>query len=75
MAWAAVETHADQLGLALSDKALIDGLTNDPTFKDPATGNFSRIALDNIIQQMGSARTASSRYAGATSCASRSPRR
>ena len=53
MAWAAVETHADQLGLALSDKALIDGLTNDPTFKDPATGNFSRIALDNIIQQMG----------------------
>ncbi len=52
MAWAAVDTHADQLGLALSDKALIDGLKNDPNFKDP-NGNFSRIAVDNFIQQMG----------------------
>jgi peptidyl-prolyl cis-trans isomerase D len=52
MAWAAVETHADQLGLALSDKALIDGLKDDPAFKDPK-GNFSSIALDNFMQQMG----------------------
>jgi peptidyl-prolyl cis-trans isomerase D len=52
MAWAAVETHADQLGLALSDKAVVDSLKNDPSFKDPA-GNFSSIALENTIQQMG----------------------
>jgi peptidyl-prolyl cis-trans isomerase D len=52
MAWAAVETHADQLNLALSDKVLIDGLKTDPNFKDPK-GNFSRIALDNFMQQMG----------------------
>jgi peptidyl-prolyl cis-trans isomerase D len=52
MAWAAVETHADQLGLALSDKALIDGLKNDPAFKGP-DGNFSRIAFENVLQNMG----------------------
>jgi peptidyl-prolyl cis-trans isomerase D len=53
MAWAAVETHADQLNLALSDKALIDGLKTDPAFKDPSTGSFSRITFDNVLQGMG----------------------
>jgi peptidyl-prolyl cis-trans isomerase D len=52
MAWAAVETHADQLDLALSDKALINGLKDDPAFKDP-NGNFSRIAFENVLQNMG----------------------
>jgi len=52
MAWAAVETHADQLNLALSDKALIDGLKTDPAFKGP-DGNFSSIALNDMLQQLG----------------------
>lgn len=52
MAWAAVEEHADQLGLALSDNVLVNGLRNDPNFKDP-NGNFSDIALRNTIQQLG----------------------
>jgi peptidyl-prolyl cis-trans isomerase D len=52
MAWAAVETHAAQLDLALSDKALINGLKDDPAFKDP-NGNFSRIAFENVLQNMG----------------------
>lgn len=53
MAWAAVETHAAQLDLALSDEALINGLKDDPSFKDPATGTFSSIAFKNVLQNMG----------------------
>ncbi len=52
MAWAAVETHADELHLALSNKALIEALKNDPTFKGP-DDKFSRLAFDNVLSQMG----------------------
>ncbi len=52
MAWAAVEQHAADLNLALSDEALIEALKKDPAFKGP-DGKFSKLAFDNILNQMG----------------------
>ena len=52
MAWAAIEAHATQLQLALSDQALIDSLKNDPSFKGP-DDKFSRLAFESILNQMG----------------------
>ncbi len=52
MAWAAVETHADNLDLALSDEALAETIKSDPSFKGP-DDHFSRINFENIISQMG----------------------
>jgi peptidyl-prolyl cis-trans isomerase D len=52
MAWAAVELHAEDLQLALSDDTLVEALKDDPSFKGP-DDKFSRLAFDNIIDQMG----------------------
>ena len=52
IAWSAVEQHADQLGLALSDAALIEGLKRDDAFKGP-DGNFNRLAFENVIERLG----------------------
>ena len=52
MAWAAVESHATDLNLALSDEKLADSIKNDPSFKGP-DGRFSRIQFENIINQIG----------------------
>ena len=52
MAWAAVESHANDLNLALSDDAIVASLKKDPAFKGP-DDKFSRFAFDNIINQMG----------------------
>ncbi len=52
MAWAAVETHADELNLALSDKAIAELIKNDPSFKGP-DGRFSQITFENILNQAG----------------------
>ncbi len=52
MAWAAVEQHAANLNLALSDKALVESLKKDPAFKGP-DDKFSKLNFDNIIDQMG----------------------
>jgi peptidyl-prolyl cis-trans isomerase D len=52
MAWAAVEQHADDLDLALSEQKLIDDVKNDPAFKGP-DGRFSRINFDNALSQLG----------------------
>ncbi len=52
MAWAAVESHADNLDLALSEQKLIDDVKNDPAFKGP-DGKFSRIAFDNALSTLG----------------------
>ena len=52
MAWAAVESHAADLDLALSDEAIINSLKNDPAFKGPDE-KFSRIAFENVLNQMG----------------------
>lgn len=52
IAWAAVEQHASNLGLALSDEAIVKALMNDPAFKGP-DDKFSRAAFENIANQMG----------------------
>jgi peptidyl-prolyl cis-trans isomerase D len=52
IAWAAVESHAADLDLALSDEAIINSLKNDPAFKGPDE-KFSRIAFENVLNQMG----------------------
>jgi peptidyl-prolyl cis-trans isomerase D len=52
IAWAAVETHAKNLDLALSDQALAEALKNDPAFKGP-DGKFSHIAFENVLSRLG----------------------
>ncbi len=52
MAWAAVEQHADDLQLALSDPKLIEALKEDPSFKGP-DGKFSRLAFENVLNHLG----------------------
>jgi peptidyl-prolyl cis-trans isomerase D len=52
MAWAAVEQHAADLDLAISDKVLAENLKKDPAFKGP-DGKFSKLAFENILNQMG----------------------
>jgi len=48
----AVEVHAENLNLDLSDQALADGLKADPAFQGP-DGSFSRARLDGVLYQMG----------------------
>lgn len=52
MAWAAVEQHAAELDLALSDETLIDSLKSDPAFKG-TDDKFSRFTFENVLNQMG----------------------
>ena len=49
---AAIEAHAKNLGMALSDKALVDGVANDPGFKGP-DGKFSKQGFDDLLHRMG----------------------
>jgi peptidyl-prolyl cis-trans isomerase D len=51
VAQAAVKTHADQLGLSLSDEALAEGIRTDPDFAGP-DGKFSRLGFDGLLRQM-----------------------
>ncbi len=48
---AAVEAHASDLGLALSDEAVVEGFKNDPSFQD-AAGNFDRNMLLNVARNL-----------------------
>ena len=48
---AAVEAHADQLGLALSDQTLVEGVQSDPNFQ--TDGKFSKQNFDALLQQIG----------------------
>jgi len=52
IAWSAVEQHADQLRLALSDASLVEAMKNDEAFKGP-DGNFNRLAFENVLERMG----------------------
>lgn len=52
IAQAAVKTHADQLGLALSDQALVEDVMADPDFHGP-DGKFSRNGFEQLLRQMG----------------------
>ena len=49
---AAVEAHAKNLGLDLSDKTLVDDIANDPDFKGP-DGKFSKQGFDALLRQNG----------------------
>lgn len=51
IAGAAVEAHADQLGLALSDKALAEGIQTDPNFQ--TNGKFDRQGFEGLLRQIG----------------------
>ncbi len=51
VAQAAVKTHAEQLGLSLSDDTLAEGVRNDPDFAGP-DGKFSRLGFDGLLRQM-----------------------
>jgi peptidyl-prolyl cis-trans isomerase D len=48
---AAVEAHAQQLGLALSDKTLVHGVETDPDFQ--TDGKFSKGNFDALLRQIG----------------------
>lgn len=52
IAWAAVEAHAKELNLAVSDQALAEALKNDPAFKGP-DDKFSRLAFENVLNRLG----------------------
>jgi peptidyl-prolyl cis-trans isomerase D len=52
IAQAAVKTHADQLGLALSDAELAEGIRSDPAFAGP-DGKFSRTGFDGLLRHLG----------------------
>lgn len=49
---AAIETHADRLNLALSDKTLVEGVQNDPNFAG-ADGKFSHSGFEAMLRQVG----------------------
>jgi len=51
VAGAAVEAHADQLGLALSDKTLAEGVQSDPNFQ--TDGKFNKQGFDSLLNQIG----------------------
>jgi len=48
---AAVEAHAKKLGLALSDKTLVEGVQSDPDFQ--VNGKFSKNDFDALLRQIG----------------------
>lgn len=52
IAWKAVELHADKLGLALSNEAVVDTLRQDDVFKGP-DGKFNRMAFENTANRLG----------------------
>jgi peptidyl-prolyl cis-trans isomerase D len=51
IAQAAVKSHAEKLGLSLSDETLAEGVRNDPNFHG-ADGKFSRLGFDGLLRQM-----------------------
>jgi len=51
IAGAAIEAHADQLGLAISDKTLAEGIQSDPNFQ--TDGKFNHQGFENLLQQIG----------------------
>jgi peptidyl-prolyl cis-trans isomerase D len=51
IAQTAVKTHADRLGLQLSNETLADGVRKDPNFAGP-DGKFSKLGFDGLLRQM-----------------------
>jgi peptidyl-prolyl cis-trans isomerase D len=52
IAWSAVEQHANNLNLSLSDTALAEAMKNDQAFKGP-DGKFNRLAFENVLDRLG----------------------
>ena len=52
IAWSAVEAHANELGLALSDDSLAEAMKNDQAFEGP-DGKFYRLAFENVLDRLG----------------------
>jgi peptidyl-prolyl cis-trans isomerase D len=52
VASAAVDTHAHDLKLGISEAALLDEIMSEPNLKDPA-GNFSPIAFQQLLRNIG----------------------
>lgn len=48
----AIEQHAKQLGLALSDQTLVDMISNDPSFQGP-DGKFTSQGFASFLRQIG----------------------
>jgi peptidyl-prolyl cis-trans isomerase D len=48
---AAVDSHAKDLGLGVSDKALLENIMKDPAFQD-STGNFSALAFQQALRNL-----------------------
>jgi peptidyl-prolyl cis-trans isomerase D len=49
---AALDNQTRELGLALSDQAIVEAIRNDPSFKGP-DGNFSKPQFDQVMRQSG----------------------
>jgi peptidyl-prolyl cis-trans isomerase D len=49
---AAIDTHAQALGLGITDTALLEDIMKDPNFKD-AAGNFSPLAFQQALHSIG----------------------
>jgi peptidyl-prolyl cis-trans isomerase D len=52
IAWSAVEQHANELGLALSDASLAEATKNDKAFQGP-DGKFSNMQFQNVLERLG----------------------
>jgi peptidyl-prolyl cis-trans isomerase D len=50
---AAVDTHAKDLRLSISEAALLEEIKKDPAFQDPATGSFNPIAFQQALRTLG----------------------
>ncbi len=48
---AAVDNHAQDLGLGMSQEAVLEQIKKDPAFQDP-TGNFSPLVLASILRSL-----------------------
>jgi peptidyl-prolyl cis-trans isomerase D len=49
---AAIESHAERMGLALSDQTLVEGVQADPNFHGP-DGRFSQEGFQFLLRQLG----------------------
>lgn len=49
---AAVDAHAEELRLSITDEAVAEALRNDPSFQNP-DGTFSRMAVEAVARELG----------------------
>ncbi len=49
---AALDTHADELRLSITDEAVAEAIRNDRSFQNP-DGSFNRMALESVARELG----------------------